>query len=481
MNFPQNILPGFNFEEAIAMAELSRRAYEVFGYEKGRDIRELYNAIYKDEWEFAHYIRNNDTDDRALILRRNNLYAVVFRGTILTSTGFELTGAALDHEQRMIEYYTIPNEKMPPSRDAGVYEGMMKGFQALRDELELFFDVLVGGQLHQRQLVDLVNINEEERVSRLRAICAAICAALKLEYSDITVKCFYSAIAPIIETINANRHKFMILNFRFDEFNDDYDLSENNHEADSDGENNSLCQQIKSILDLQFISYEKILSGRNDQPETTSKTDSEKAEVYITGHSRGGTLATFAVLHLKRYWGSKPHFPLTPLKKYSLGSTKVGNSVFVEYYNNYMEGFSYRVQNLLDPTIYMPSSASIPFPHNLQLMIPGIEYVRRGEEFYAHYEHVREAYTLFGLGHQKLELDFGGPLKFTIPVPFPHGPDGYKDMLIQVEKWLRIVWIDFEGLASKYVARQYAEFIYLKDNLSDMQKDIDEIRAAQYE
>ncbi|MEZ4610026.1 MAG: hypothetical protein R2838_07220 [Caldilineaceae bacterium] len=31
-----------------------------------------------------------------------------------------------------------------------------------------------------------------------------------------------------------------------------------------------------------------------------------------------------------------------------------------------------------------------------------------------------EVYSLFNVGYQNLELNFGGPIRFTVPIPFPH-------------------------------------------------------------
>lgn len=176
---------------------------------------------------------------------------------------------------------------------------------------------------------------------------------------------------------------------------------------------------------------------------------------------------------------------------YNIGSTKVGNKAFVEYYNQQMKGFSYRVQNLMDAAIYFPLSVSIPFPYNLELMIPGIDYVRAGDLYYAYYEHVGEPYTLFGLGNQNLDLGFGGPLNFTIPVPFSHGPDGYKEMLIEAHErqqiFLRIfgdffnVRFEMYQQAFKNIYEQSTRLENKVDNISqssDYQHEIHNINES---
>ena len=96
--------------------------------------------------------------------------------------------------------------------------------------------------------------------------------------------------------------------------------------------------------------------------------------------------------------------------------------------------------------------------------------------YYAYYEHVGEAYTLFGLGHQKLDLDFGGPLKFTLPLPFPHGPDGYKDMLIEARKRQERLWRPVQNLAKTIQSEQREQLVSLERRVAELQKAVEKLQ-----
>lgn len=177
MDFPEIMTSGFNFDEAITMAELCRRVYKVFENQYIKKPKELYDALHEDdEWEFIHSISDYKTDGRALILKRKdrNQFAVVFRGTIFTSGGFEFTGQQGNEDIRLAEYEPIPDEPTPPSNNIRVYAGLMNGFEALRDELELFFDLLLGSKLKSKQIVDLIDAGEEEKQSMIDVIDAVI-------------------------------------------------------------------------------------------------------------------------------------------------------------------------------------------------------------------------------------------------------------------------------------------------------------------
>jgi hypothetical protein len=424
MNFPQNIEPGFNFNEAIAMAELSRRAYRVFEYERGRDIEELYNGIYNNAiWQFVHYISDYQTDDRALILKRQeNQYAIVFRGTIFTSPGLELTGLDLDTDTQFVQYPAIPGEPIPPSYDSQVYKGMYVGFEAFKDEIEFFFDVLVGCKLEQKLLIDLIKTDQQERGSRISAIGAAV----EIRYPKSDKLNFIENMTKEIDNIvygNINESSF-----------DDIIK--------------------KSIGDEDLETYNQ-----------------EEIEIYVTGHSRGAVLASFTAIHLKRYFLSKKYCYKEydiKIKMYNQGSTKIGNETFVNYYKNYMDGFSYRVQNILDTGTYFPIGSCGPFPYNLGLLLPGVNYVREGDRYYALYKHVGEVYTVFGLGYQNLNLNFGGALNFTITVPFPHGPDGYKEMLIEAQQRQQKALMTFTNFFNIVFEKQKVAMVDLERKIDDI-------------
>ena len=183
------------------------------------------------------------------------------------------------------------------------------------------------------------------------------------------------------------------------------------------------------------------------------------------------------VLYLKRYFDSQSDWPAYALKKYSIGSPRVGNKYFVEYYNSLMHGFSQRIQNLADPVPYGPRD---PVPPSAipALLVPGVDHIRNGEEFYAFFQHVGEAYTIFGTGHQTLDLDFGGPFKISIPIPFPHGPDGYKDMLIEAHEAQQRMLRPFQGLTTSLFANQERQLTDLQKQIAALQSAVKELTAS---
>lgn len=442
MSMPKNITSGFDFDEAIEMTELSRRVYKIFEYEKGRDIQQLYNSMYNDEWVFVHGITDYATDGRALIVKRKgkNQYAVIFRGTIIGSGGIELSGMESNEEMDFVPYPKIPGELNPPSRDIRVYRGMQEGFEVFRDELEFFFNVLVASNLEQKLLVDLINTDSEERASRIAAIGGAIGVKYGSEVQKRVVNNIFATVQRVIDG------QLDISDVSFNEL---------------------VAKEIK---------FDRVLQEMVDSSEgAASESKPQKLEVYMAGHSRGAALATLSALYLKRYWGSRADFPDFSIKMYNVGSPKVGNKTFVSYYNRQMKGFSYRVQNLFDPAIYVPFQQA-PFPYNLQLFLPGVDYVRQGDKYYANYEHVGEAYTIYGLGNQKLDLDFGGPFKLTLPVPFPHGPDGYKEMLIQAREQQSSFWKPAQMVASTILREQKTQISELQEEIAELRKVILEQR-----
>ncbi len=164
---------------------------------------------------------------------------------------------------------------------------------------------------------------------------------------------------------------------------------------------------------------------------------------------------------------------------YNIASCKVGNKDFVKYYNSHMKGFSYRIQNLLDSAIYVPTACVVPFPYNLSLMVPGIDYIKDGDLYYAYYEHVGEAYTVIGLGYQNLNLNFGGPLNFTIPVAFPHGPDGYKNMLIEARRSEGLSWYTLGSYLNLNYEMQKQGFVSLDEKITEIQKELQKLQEPQ--
>ena len=110
VSFPEHITPGFQFDEALELCDLARRVYKVFDETTAKDPRQLYNALYQDQWQFIHAISDYGTDGRCMILKRKDCYqfAIVFRGSIMTSSGLDLTNLAAGREDEMIEYKPFP-------------------------------------------------------------------------------------------------------------------------------------------------------------------------------------------------------------------------------------------------------------------------------------------------------------------------------------------------------------------------------------
>ena len=61
---------------------------------------------------------------------------------------------------------------------------------------------------------------------------------------------------------------------------------------------------------------------------------------------------------------------------------EIGNRAFVDHYDRLLPDLSYRVENRLDPIVHRPQG-NAPFPYNLQLMIPNVDFVRDGENYHA--------------------------------------------------------------------------------------------------
>ena len=441
MSFPEHIAKGFNFDEAIEMTELCRRVYKIFDESTAKDAHRLYEALYNDEWNYVHGISDYETDGRCMILKKKNRnqYAVVFRGSIVTGQGLELTNLAAGVEDKMIDYERIPYEPTPPPRNTKVHQGYMKTFNGFKDELIFFFEILAGSELEPSLLVGLVESDTEECASRIAALCGAIGVKFGPEVKE-----------RVLHTLSNTVHKIK---------HGDLSLSDVSL-------NDFVSKEVR---------FNRVLKELSQQNDDGSSSDDERMEVYVTGHSLGGALATLGVLFLKRYFASQSDFPPTILKKYTIGSPKVGNKIFVDYYNKQMKDFSYRIQNQVDPVVYGPNDP-VPAQYMLPLMMPGVDHVRVGDEYYAFYQHVGEAYTLFGMGHQKLDLDFGGPLKFSLPLPFPHGPDGYKDMLIETREREERWWKPVKNVFSTIFGEQREQLASLEKRVVEVQKAIEKLQ-----
>lgn len=171
-------------------------------------------------------------------------------------------------------------------------------------------------------------------------------------------------------------------------------------------------------------------------------------EVYLTGHGASGCLAALCAIYLKRRWESRIDFPFFNLKLYSFGAPRLGNRLFVDYYNGQMKGFSYCVQNLLDGATYEPA-VTAPFPYNLQLLLPGVDYVRNGDDYHMAYAQIGEVIPLVGVGNARQLFHFKGPFQSLMLAPFAHGPEGYKQMLTAAQQQRDTYWKPVQNFADK--------------------------------
>lgn len=147
MGFPIMIKPGFDFDEAIPMAELSQRAYRIFESEDERHPADVYGVLYRDEWRYLHAISDVTKGVRCFIARRgsSNQYAIVFRGSTLTSGGIEWTNMSNNSDDVMVPYEGPSGMNGTPHQELRVHRGTWESFVPLHPEIELFFTVLLGG------------------------------------------------------------------------------------------------------------------------------------------------------------------------------------------------------------------------------------------------------------------------------------------------------------------------------------------------
>lgn len=359
MSLAEYLTRDFDFDEAIWMAELCCRAAQVCAPGR-RSASTHYSTLFADEWQFAHAIGGADAAAQVLIVRRakRNQWAVIFQPRKQTErpanatngsthdAGQEIPIMNLEDEKsaaaettireavRSAAYPALPGELTPPPLGARVVEEWLHAFEACQDEIEGFFDRLVGSGAEQ---------------------------------------------------------------------------------------------------------------ARSFQPQGL--------EIYLSGHGGGGCLAALCALHLKRRWESRIDFPFFNLKLYSFGAPKFGNRIFVDYYNEQMKDFSHCVQNLLDGAIDEPKQ-SAPFPYNLQLLLPGIDYVRKGDQTYMAYEHIGQVFTLAGVGQSKQLFHFRRPLRELSLLPFAHDAEGYRQMLIEAQRLQSTYWKPLQQLLEKADAQR---------------------------
>ncbi len=97
---------------------------------------------------------------------------------------------------------------------------------------------------------------------------------------------------------------------------------------------NQLIAVLDSIIkDLNYLDHEN-----------------NKIKVNICGHSLGAALASLATIFIKK------QFPLTEINCFTYGSPRVGNDIFVQNFNKYVNNY-WRITNDDDPISMYPISS----------------------------------------------------------------------------------------------------------------------------
>lgn len=419
---PPKMQRGFSFDEALLNAEFCKQVYQIFQQDDGSvddtEIQEIYNAVHgRQGWKFAHSIRNDDTNVRGLILKRQNAnqYAVVFRGSILTDRGsVELTDIATDMQWDLVKYGTMADPKIK------AVQGLFDAFESVADEITLFFKTLAG-QLKPKDFQSLNLLSPERKLACATAMADAGTLRLGAEFE--------------------RQVKGMIT------------------EALVDGEigNNDELEQIIAVEKEALLRLNAIASP---------------LEVYVTGHSLGGGLAHLCAIALKRYLKDRT----ITLKIYSIAAPKVGNEAFAQYYHQQIgEGMSYRVENWLDPVPNLP--LPVPFP----LSLFASNGLRIGSFYLGDSVPVGESHGVMGLGSQSVSVDFGGALEFLGGVPFPHSFDTYIQLLQEDQQRMQGFWRPIQDILGTFIKGLLQDHSaelqkVMQDEMQTLKQELDEIK-----
>ncbi|KAI1703696.1 lipase (class 3) domain-containing protein [Ditylenchus destructor] len=85
-------------------------------------------------------------------------------------------------------------------------------------------------------------------------------------------------------------------------------------------------------------------------------------ELWITGHSLGGSLATLAAAHVV----NDRRYSSTPLKLFTLGEPRTGDKDFAQaIYETFPPNSTYRITHSRDPVVHLPSSSYRNYTHNI--------------------------------------------------------------------------------------------------------------------
>ena len=413
----KRITSGFDFQEALLLATFSQQAYEIFKYDDGTiddiELRGVYNSIYKNQdWKFAHSIRSDAQSIRGFIVKKEGFeqYSVVIQGSVMSDgKAFDLTDAVNVMKWDLVDYGSVTNKRI---KILGIVE---ESLNAVWDEIDIFFKVILG-KLKEKDFTKIYEMSHERQFACITAMADA--GQYRLG-EDFFISC-----RELIE------------------------------EALEDGIIGNDDDLVK-ILDFQkkrLLSLEKV---------------DETIDVYVTGHSLGAAVALLCILELKA------HFPLDMiLKLYSVGTPKIGNQEFADYYKTKIgKGMSYRIHNILDPIASSPPSP--PFPLDA-LVGNGL---RIGDFYIGNLAHSGEDYTVMGLGSQGVSLDFGGAISLFGGIPFPHSPDTYIQLLEEEqEKWEN--WSrPLENMMTNFMKGMFdGQTAELREELHKLKKEIEELK-----
>ncbi|AOY79407.1 hypothetical protein BJP36_05215 [Moorena producens JHB] len=413
MNMPQNIKSGFSFHEAILMTKFCQQIYSVYQYDDGNvndiEIQEIYNSLYRSQdWKFVHSIRNDESNVRGFIAKKTtgHQYTVVFRGSIVTDRGaFELTDLVSDFDWDLVNYGSVTDKRIK------VVQGFLEASESVCDQLEIFFKTLLG-KLRPKDFDKMHQMTYERQFACITAIADA--GAIRLGND------FELAARALIEEAVAD-----------EELGNDDELTD--------------------ILDFQ---QSRVLALEELK---------EPVEVYVTGHSLGGSLAFLGANALRRYFGSA-----VMLKVYTIGAPKVGNESFANYYERQIgKGLTHRVENLLDIAPSMPLPP--PFPLN---MLAG-NGLRVGNLYLSNCSPVGELHTVMGLGSQGVSVDFGGAVEFLGGIPFPHGSDAYLQLLEEDHQRWQQLWRPIRNIVENFMNELLEEQTQaIKEELDQVKKEI---------
>ena len=378
---------GFSFDEAILMATFSKQAYDIFQQDDGSaddvELKTAYKDLDRDRgWQLVHCIRNDDTNNRGLILKNvrsdvEHQYAVAFRGATSTDNGaIDLNGLLSNIDWKLVRYGALAVQQ------AKVTRGFHSAFESVADEIKFFFKTL-RGELKPSDFRRLRRLPFLRRFACITAVADAGAIRLGEDFQkqaqELTRKIFVDG-----------------------EVDDDEELA-----------------KVLAFLEEQIL------------PNQTKLT--EAIEVWSTGHGFGGSLCQLGALSLRRWFGPADDGGLQ-IKAYAIAACKIGNQDFVDFYNQQIgEELSYRIENALDPIPSIPLDP--PFP--ISAIAP--EGFQVGDFYLGGYANGGEAVSVMGLGGQPSSISLGGLGSIPLSVPSPHSTETY----IQLLEEQKVFWSGF--------------------------------------